>query len=126
MMVEKARLFDDHDALDKIVSCDHPGEAKKLGRQVRGFDQRIWVQHRSEIVLRGNRAKFDQNRSLCEFLLATGDRVIVEASPRDMIWGIGLDKNDPKAQDPRTWRGENLLGFALMQVRELLRDGADK
>jgi hypothetical protein len=123
MMAEKARLFGDLDTLDKIVSCTHPGEAKQLGRQVRDFDQTTWTHRRSEIVVRGNRAKFDQNLALGEFLIGTGDRVIVEASPRDMIWGIGLDKNNPKAQDPKTWRGENLLGFALMQVRALLRDG---
>jgi ribA/ribD-fused uncharacterized protein len=68
-------------------------------------------------VIQGNLAKFSQNPLLERFLLETGTRVLVEAAPRDLIWGIGLGQNDPRAQDPATWQGLNLLGFALMEVR---------
>ena len=75
---------------------------------------------RSETVVRGNVAKFGDHADLRAFLVGTGDRVLVEASPRDRIWGIGLGAANPAAQDPATWRGENLLGFALMEARERL------
>ena len=120
MMAEKARLFEDKKILAEILQAKHPGEAKKLGRLVKGFQQEIWLEHRFEIVVRGNLGKFGQNEALKEFLLNTGDRVIVEASPRDRIWGIGLGQNNPQAEDPYQWRGLNLLGFALMEARSLL------
>lgn len=120
MMAEKARLFKDNEILAKILATSHPGEAKKLGRQVTGFDQETWLEHRSPIVVRGNVGKFNQNEALKEFLLNTGERILVEASPRDRIWGIGLGQNNPDAANPDRWRGLNLLGFALMEVRSLL------
>ena len=119
MMAEKARLFDGS-ATDAILTASNPGEAKKLGRQIRNFDQAIWEAHRFEIVVRGNLAKFSQHGSLKQYLLGTGDRVLVEASPRDRIWGIGLSASDPAAPNPYDWKGLNLLGFALMAVREQL------
>ena len=121
MMAEKARLFKDNEILAKILAVSHPGEAKKLGRQVKGFDQETWLEHRSPIVVQGNVGKFNQNEALKEFLLNTGERILVEASPRDRIWGIGLGQNNPDAANPDKWRGLNLLGFALMKVRSLLR-----
>ncbi len=121
MMAEKARLFKDKSALAKIVAATHPGEAKKLGRQVTGFKQEIWLEHRLAIVVRGNLGKFSQNPALQEFLLNTKERILVEASPRDRIWGIGLGENNPDALNPYQWRGENLLGFALMEVRNQLK-----
>jgi len=117
MMAGKARLFDDNDALEKILAAGHPGEAKKLGRLVRNFDGRIWGEARFEIVVEANVAKFSQNEKLKTFLLGTGKRVLVEASPRDRIWGIGLGRKNPDAENPHNWRGENLLGFALMEAR---------
>ncbi len=120
MMSEKARLFDGS-ATAAIVASVHPGEAKKLGRQIRNFDQAVWEAQRFEIVVRGNLAKFSQHELLKQYLLGTGDRVLVEASPRDRIWGIGLAESDPAAQNPYDWKGLNLLGFALMAVREQLR-----
>ena len=120
MMAEKARLFGDAEVLARVLEAPHPGAAKKLGRQVRGFSEDEWLAHRYGIVARGVAAKFAQNRALGEYLLATGDRVLVEASPRDRIWGIGLGKRDPRAQDPLEWRGLNLLGFALMAARAQL------
>jgi ribA/ribD-fused uncharacterized protein len=119
-MAEKARRFDDSLVLERIVQARTPGEAKKLGRSVRGFSDDAWEKHRSSIVVQANIAKFGQNPALREFLLATGNRVLVEASPRDRIWGIGLSAANPKSQDPSQWRGMNLLGFALMTAREHL------
>ena len=118
MMAEKARLFDDEVVLSEILESTHPGDAKKLGRKVSGFDPAIWNKHRSEIVVRGNVAKFSQHPDLKTFLLNTKNRILVEASPRDRIWGIGMGKNNPDAKKPDSWRGLNLLGFALMEVRQ--------
>lgn len=123
MMAEKARLFGDEVALANVLAKGDPGAAKAAGRGVNGFDDARWRQHREEIVFRGNFAKFDQHPALRAFLLATGDRVLVEASPVDAIWGIGLAATDPQAQDPLQWRGLNLLGFALMRVRRAIRGG---
>ena len=120
MMAEKARLFDDLKIRSQILDAQHPGEAKKLGRQVRGFQQEVWTQERFGIVVKGNVAKFSQNDLLREYLLTTGERVLVEASPVDRIWGIGLAANDPNAENPYEWKGLNLLGFALMEVREVI------
>jgi ribA/ribD-fused uncharacterized protein len=117
MMAEKARLFGDGDTLARILEVGHPGGAKLLGREVRGFEEEAWEKVRFEIVVRGNEAKFGQNPALRQHLLGTAGRVLVEASPVDRIWGIGLAANDPRASDPESWRGENLLGFALMEAR---------
>ncbi|MEM7343484.1 MAG: NADAR family protein [Chloroflexota bacterium] len=121
MMAEKARLFDDEVACTKILQAPHPNQAKKLGRTVQGFETEIWEAHRYKIVVQGNIAKFTQNESLKTFLLNTHKRVLVEASPVDPIWGIGLTADDPKAMDPEQWEGLNLLGFALMDVRTQLQ-----
>ncbi|WP_166830886.1 NADAR family protein [Thalassoroseus pseudoceratinae] len=125
MMAEKARLFDDEPAREAIIASSHPGEAKKLGRAVHGFDEAVWKQKRFEIVVAGNLAKFSQHQDLRDFLLGTGARVLVEASPRDRIWGIGMGERNPSATNPSEWRGLNLLGFALMCVRQRLRDVGD-
>lgn len=123
MMAEKARLFGDAEALDRILVAGNPGAAKKHGREVRGFDEQAWNAARWEIVVRGNQAKFGQHPDLREYLLNTGDRVLVEASPRDRIWGIGMGKDNPDAENPEKWCGLNLLGFALMEARARLRGG---
>ena len=120
MMAEKARLFGDAEVCAEILAASHPNTAKKLGRKVRGFDEARWAAARWDIVVRGNAAKFSQHPALQEFLLNTGDRIIVEASPYDRIWGIGMTATDPDAEQPAKWRGLNLLGFALMAVREQL------
>ncbi|OJF11648.1 NADAR family protein [Couchioplanes caeruleus] len=121
MMWRKATLFDDHGMAERILAAPHPKAAKALGGRVAGFDQRTWDEHRFPIVVAGNLAKFGRHSPLRAFLLGTGERVLVEASPVDRIWGIGLAHDDPAAADPRRWRGLNLLGFALMEVRESLR-----
>lgn len=120
MMAEKARLFDDDPTRQRILAAGSPAEAKKLGRQVARFDENLWAGERIGIVVAGNRAKFGQNPELAVYLRSTAKRVLVEASPNDRVWGIGLDEKHPDAERPRQWRGSNLLGFALMQVRREL------
>lgn len=122
MMWRKATLFDDQATAERILAVGHPHAAKTLGRKVAGFDQQVWEQHRYDIVVAGNVAKFGQNRELRTYLLGTGERVLVEASPLDRVWGIGLAADHPHAADPARWRGLNLLGFALMQARAILCD----
>ncbi|WP_194238586.1 NADAR family protein [Streptomyces spongiae] len=120
MMASKARLFGDAEAEKKAVTAANPALAKKAGRLVRGFDESIWERERFGIVVEGSVHKFAAHADLREFLLGTGDRVLVEASPMDRVWGIGLAKDDERAADPERWRGPNLLGFALMEARERL------
>ena len=120
MMAGKARLFGDEETLERIIEASHPHKAKELGRQVRGFNQQAWEACRFELVVTGNEAKFSQHDDLRAFLLRTGRRVLVEASPVDRIWGVGLAADDERVGNPRTWRGLNLLGFALMEVRDRL------
>lgn len=124
MMAHKAWLFGDTEAAGRILAADHPGEAKALGRAVRGFDEQVWAARRFEVVVRGSVAKFGQNPELRRYLLSTGSRVLVEASPHDRIWGIGLTAGDERAASPSTWQGLNLLGFALMAARDALHAGA--
>ena len=121
MMAEKARLFRDEEALARVLVAKTPAEAKKIGREVRDYDDVAWGKTRLEAVVRGNVAKFGAHDDLRAFLLATKQRVIVEASPRDRIWGIGMGASNPDARLPARWRGRNLLGFALMEARERLR-----
>ncbi|MFH9007489.1 NADAR family protein [Streptomyces afghaniensis] len=121
MMAGKARLFEDAAAERAVLSAAHPAEAKKAGRLVRGFDEAIWERERFRIVVEGSVHKFGAHPELREFLLGTGDRVLVEASPVDRVWGIGLSADDEAAADPERWRGPNLLGFALMEARDRLR-----
>ena len=148
MMAEKARLFGDAEMLTAILDSQSPRDAKAFGRKVKGFDAETWNEHKFEIVVRGNLAKFGQNPQLKQFLMETtpeqpdyqmvaeapqayrirdyskptkttdSQTILVEAAGRDMIWGIGLGQNNPKSRDPLQWRGQNLLGFALTKVRE--------
>lgn len=120
MMAEKAKLFNDIEVRERIITTSNPGSAKALGREVKGFDQSIWEQHRMDIVIRANIAKFSQNEELGKFLISTGNRVLVEASPVDKIWGVGLSEQDNEINNPLLWNGLNLLGFALMKVRSVL------
>lgn len=117
MMAEKARLFGDGATLARILACHHPYAAKRLGRAVAGFDEQRWDQVRYQVVVRGNLAKFGQHPPLQDYLLGTGDQVLVEASPEDRIWGIGLAQAAAETLTPSHWQGLNLLGFALMAVR---------
>lgn len=120
MMAQKAMLFDDKEMLEKILVAKSPAEAKKLGRKVRNFDPKVWGENCFDIVCEGNYYKFSQHPDLEVFLLNTKNRVLVEASPMDRIWGIGMAQDHKDAENPQLWKGSNLLGFALMEVRNRL------
>lgn len=120
MMYQKAVLFGDQETAQKILKAPSPAIAKELGRAARGFDQVVWENHRLSIVTAGSEAKFKSNAELRAFLLSTKKKVLVEASPRDRVWGIGMSENNEHAQNPLEWRGLNLLGFALMIARQRL------
>ena len=117
MMHRKALLFSDDATAAKIVAARTPGEAKALGRAVRNFDETTWEQHRESMAIVGNTAKFTQSPALGAFLRGTRNRVLAEASPVDRIWGIGLAADNEQVTNPLVWRGLNLLGFSLMEVR---------
>lgn len=121
MMSGKAQVFKDEAVLAEILASKDPKEVKAMGRKITPFDPAIWDLYKYDIVKQGNLLKFGQHEAMSNFLLATGDCVIVEASPFDTIWGIGLSEKNEKSQFARTWQGENLLGFALMEVRDLLK-----
>ena len=121
MMHQKAVLMGDLVVARIILQTKSQAEIKALGRKVRNFDAKLWDEKKFEIVLEGNIAKFMAHKDLADKLLATGDKILVEASPTDQIYGIGLNASDPRALDQSQWRGENLLGKVLMAVRARLR-----
>ena len=121
MMAMKAQLFRDMNSLEKIIKAASPSIAKALGREVAGFNEEKWSSNAFNIVVEGNFGKFSQNKIAMEYLLGTGSRVLVEASPNDKIWGIGLSQDNPFAEQPVKWKGQNKLGFSLMEVREKLK-----
>jgi ribA/ribD-fused uncharacterized protein len=121
MMYAKAELFGDLDAASKILASKTPFQAQLVGQRVRGFEQRIWEANREKIVFEGNLAKFSQDDGLRSFLLATGDDILAEASPQDLVWGTGFGMDDPNGKRPSRWPGQSLLGFCLMRVRDHLR-----
>lgn len=122
MMAKKARLFKDDEALKRILNNKNPKQIKELGRQVRGFDDAVWKKYSPSIILNGNLAKFQQDENLKHYLMKTKGKILVEASPYDKIWGIGLSTDYDNVNNPLLWKGQNLLGFALMEVRdELIR-----
>ena len=122
----KARLIGDKSRLSLIMEAFSPAEHKRLGRLVHGFHQPTWDQQREYIVLVASYEKFSQNPDMLRHLLGTGTKDLVEASPYDTVWGIGLAASDPSVLDRRKWRGQNLLGKALAQVRDLLRNSAPR
>ena len=119
-MAEKARSFLDNERLNLILDANDPRKAKQFGRQVSNFNEDAWKLKRYTIVKAGNLLKFTQNQKLRDYLQSTGNSILVESSPYDKIWGIGMGENDEKIKDPKNWKGENLLGFALMEVRDIL------
>jgi ribA/ribD-fused uncharacterized protein len=121
MMAEKAAVFGDMEAHARILAASNPKQQKAIGRQVRGFDENVWNAVCRGIVYAGNLARFSQDEPSRAALLATGEKMIVEASPTDRIWGIGLAPDDDRALDRAEWRGTNWLGVALMQARQTLR-----
>jgi len=123
MMYMKALLFEDRETGERILQAQHPREQKEFGRQVRNFDKKLWEERCKSIVYDGNKAKFTQNANLLQKLLDTQGTTLVEASPTDRIWGVGLLEDDPRIRNRRTWRGTNWLGEILTQLREdLLRE----
>lgn len=118
MMAQKAILFNDAAALQIIMNTDNPKIQKAAGRTVKGFNQILWEKNAKLFVYRANLAKFMQNPEFLEWLLGTAGTTLVEASPWDTIWGIGLDASDPLAKDRKTWKGTNWLGEIITQVRE--------
>lgn len=122
MMANKAQLFGDEEALQEIMASYHPHDYKKLGRKVRNFEPTLWDAHKYGIVVEGNKAKFSQNPDIKEFLLSSSNAILVEASPHDKIWGIGLDRETAMKGTVAQWQGENLLGCVLMEVRDWLNN----
>ncbi|MFD0991640.1 NADAR family protein [Tenacibaculum geojense] len=120
MMFRKAELFNDNEIADKIMSTSNVREQKKLGRQVKGFDIEIWNRNALDIVYKGNKAKFEQNSEHLKLLISTKGKTIVEASPYDKIWGIGLDSDNEDSYNPLKWKGTNWLGIVLTELRQNL------
>jgi ribA/ribD-fused uncharacterized protein len=120
MMAEKARLFGDEEACRRIMAAPDPRDQKALGRKVRDFDRDRWSDVARDIVHRGNRAKFTTHRDLLAALFDTEGTTLVEASPFDTIWGIGLAADNPDALDRTKWRGTNWLGEILTRLRDTL------
>lgn len=122
MMAYKAMLFGDTHVLKKIMESPDPKEIKSLGRQIKGYKDEQWKLARFDAVEQGNIFKFSQNEKLKDYLISTGDKHIVEASPYDNIWGIGLDQKSAVRTDPSQWPGLNLLGIALMNTRNHIKN----
>lgn len=121
MMARKALLFGDREAFKKIIEADSTEQIRKLGHLINNFDEVKWAELRQEIVREGNFHKFNQSKKLRKFLLNTGDAILAEANPLDTIWGVGLSKDSRLIKNPYAWNGLNLLGFALMEIREYLK-----
>ena len=122
MMFQKASLFGNKSLAEKIIKSKDPSEQKQFGKQVKGLIPEQWDRISKGVVYIGNYAKFTQNEEYKEALLETGNKTIVEASPYDPLWGIGLGEYDPRALDPGQWQGKNWLGLVLMKVREQIND----
>jgi len=123
VMWAKAKLFGDETVAEQILNCN-PNQQKKmkdLGRKVSNFDQKKWDEHKVNIYKNHNRAKYTQNNTLKHFLLSTGNKTLVEASPYDRIWGIGLTEENAKKRNPNTWPGQNLLGKLLTEIKNELK-----
>lgn len=120
MMYKKALLFNDFEYAQKIVQCKDAKKIKEYGRLVRNFDEKIWDDNKQSIVMQGNLLKFSQNLELKDFLLSTESKILVEASPYDKIWGIGMKKGTNSILTPQNWKGENLLGYIIMEIRDRL------
>jgi len=121
MMAAKAMFFNDTEAHKKIMESNNPSDQKQIGREIKGFDTLQWRGICFDIVVRANVAKFTQNEELKQILIESGNKIIVEASPYDKIWGVGLQESDPRCENPALWQGENLLGLALMVARNKIK-----
>ena len=121
MMYCKAMCFHDETIAKQILQTDDVTRIKELGRLVSNYNDQIWSGMRQIIVYEGLVEKFSQNQELSDALLNTGDAFLAECAVKDKVWGIGLSMTDPKRLEPSLWRGQNLLGFALMMVRKKLK-----
>uniref|UniRef100_A0A6G6AD51 DUF1768 domain-containing protein n=1 Tax=Borely moumouvirus TaxID=2712067 RepID=A0A6G6AD51_9VIRU len=117
MMAQKALLFEDFDIYEEIMKETNPAKIKIFGRKIKNFDENIWNDYKYDIVLSGNRLKFEQNPDLLKKLLQTGNKLLVEASPYDYIWGIGLSAQKASKIPKKEWPGQNLLGKVLTQIK---------
>lgn len=126
MMLSKARLFGDEKAAQGILATRDAGQQKRIGQSIARFEQGVWDHRKIGIVYEGNLAKFRNNSGAARQLLATGDAMLVEANPRDWIWGAGLSIDDPAVHSPAEWKGSNLLGRILTKVKnEIAEAGND-
>ncbi len=123
MMAKKAELFKDHATRAKIILAPHPREQQYLGRLVSGYNQKIWDDNKLQIVYEGNMFKYQQHEDLRIKLFNTTGTALVEASPKDAVWGIGLDVLDADKTDPKDWPGKNYLGKILTIVRDDIKKG---
>ena len=121
-MYQKATCFNDHSIAQRILETDDPAEIKAWGRKVAGYDDHYWSGIRQIIVYDGLLAKFSQSEDLRNRLAATGKSILAECAVKDRVWGIGLSMSDPDRSDPSKWKGQNLLGYALMMVRNKLSE----
>jgi hypothetical protein len=120
MMYRKAICFGDEAVATNILSTDDASQIKALGRQVSNYDEHIWNGIRQIVVYEGLLAKFSQNEDLKDRLKSTGEAILAECAVKDLIWGVGLSMKDPNRLDKTKWKGQNLLGYTLMMVRERL------
>lgn len=118
MMLKKALMFGDFESAKKVMATSNPKDQKQIGREIKSFNDKIWVKYCKKIVYDANMAKFIQNPDLLKKLMDTGESILVEASPYDKRWGIGLGAENPFAQDRSTWQGLNWLGIIITFVRD--------
>lgn len=121
MMYKKAVIFNDEKIANEILSITDVAEIKRLGRMVSGYNDGIWNGLRQIIIYEGLIEKFIQNDTLREKLLETQDAILAECAVKDCIWGIGLSMRDDNRFEMSKWRGQNLLGYSLMMVREKIK-----
>ena len=121
LMASKAMVFWDTVRFQMIVKSDTPSSAKQYGRKVEGYTDSIWAACRYQIMTDILIEKFTQNDLMCEYLLSTGEEILVETSPYDKVWGIGMGQENRAWVDQKLWKGQNLLGFALMDTRRALQ-----
>ncbi len=126
MMYKKAQHFDDQDSVEKILAEPNPKKVKALGRKVKDFDAESWAEVAEDHVTVGSVAKFTQNEDCLEQMIKDKNLILVEASPYDRIWGIGLGVHDPKCLDEKQWNGTNKLGTCLMRAREIVLPTKEK
>lgn len=126
MMHKKALLFNDFDIAKKVLEKKFPGDQKALGRKVKNFNKEVWDEHARQIVYEGCYYKFTQNEDAYKYLMETKGYYLVEASPFDVVWGVGLGGYEPEIKDPKNWKGTNWLGQVLTVLREDLAENPDE